>query len=113
MLKNHGCTVVQVGGVEDHIHLLFSLSKTLSVSATVEKLKTSSSKWIKVRWPEQSSFCWQAGYGAFSVGNRDLDSASRYISGQEEHHRKQSFQEEYRELLEMAGIPFDERYVWD
>lgn len=105
--------MIQVGGVEDHVHLLFRLSRTLTQAQVVEKLKSNSSKWIKGNWPERPSFAWQAGYGAFSVGARDIEAEARYITNQEEHHRKKTFQEEFRYLLEITGTPYDERYVWD
>jgi REP element-mobilizing transposase RayT len=101
-----------MGGVEDHLHLLFQLSRTLTVAQVVEKTKTSTSKWMKERW-SVSEFAWQAGYGAFSVSPSDLASTVNYIRNQEAHHAKFSFQDEYRELLRLAGVAWDEQYVWD
>jgi putative transposase len=79
----------------------------------VEQLKTSSSKWIKTQTPILSKFAWQRGYGAFSVGPTDLDKLIGYIDDQEVHHRKQTFQEEFRAFLNKYGIESDERYLWD
>ena len=83
------------------------------MASLIEVLKTTSSKWMKPQSPETRSFTWQKGYGAFSVGPTDLDALLQYIDNQEEHHRKRSFQEEYRMFLNKYGIEYDERYVWD
>lgn len=111
ILRNHGCQAIRIGGVEDHVHLLFALSRTLSVAQVTEKLKTSSTKWIKSTW--SIDFAWQGGYGAFSVGRTETDRIVAYIANQEQHHRTASFQDELRKLLEESGIEYDERYLWD
>ena len=103
----------RVGGVADHVHLAVRLSRTVALSDLVSELKTSSSKWIKERSPELSKFSWQRGYGAFSIGPKDLDAVLDYIDRQEEHHRRKTFQEEYQGFLRHYGLEFDERYVWD
>jgi putative transposase len=108
-----GCECPRVGGVEDHVHVAVRLSRTLSIAALVEDLKTSSSKWMKTQSPELTRFAWQRGYGVFSVGPRDLDALLAYIDTQEEHHRTRTFQEEYRDFLARYGVDYDERYVWD
>lgn len=113
VLKNNGCPIIQVGGVEDHVHLLLNLSRTMTVAQAVEKVKVSSAKWMKEKWADRAEFSWQSGYGAFSVGVRDVERVVRYIQGQEEHHRKFSFQDEFRKLCEEYGAALDERYVWD
>lgn len=111
VLRNSACTTVQIGGVADHVHLLFGLSRTLTIAQVTEKLKTSSAKWIKSKWP--IDFAWQAGYGAFSIGVRETDQMVRYIQNQAEHHRTVSFQDELRQILREEGVEFDERYMWD
>ena len=113
MLKNDGCPSLQVGGVEDHVHLLFALSRTRTVAQVVENLKTSSSKWLKTKSPALADFHWQNGYGAFSVGRSEVDTVIDYIRHQEEHHHTATFQEEYRRFLAEHEIEYDERYVWD
>jgi len=110
VLKNHDCPALQIGGVEDHVHVLLQLSRKMSIAEVVEKVKTSSSKWAKPKDPE---FAWQAGYGAFSVSPFQSDGVIGYIQDQEAHHRGLSFQDEYRELLRLAGMALDERYAWD
>lgn len=112
VLKNMKSPSVQIGGVEDHVHVLFILSRTLTQAQVVEELKTSSSKWMKSH-AGVFNFAWQAGYGAFSVSESKADAVVEYIRGQEEHHRKVTFQCEFRKFLTRNRIPFDERYVWD
>jgi putative transposase len=113
VLQNLGCAPVLINSVEDHTHLLFDLARTVSISQAVEDVKKASSKWIKTQGPEFASFAWQSGYGAFAVSESNVEAVREYIANQREHHRKKSFQEEYRQFLERHRIAFDERYVWD
>ena len=110
ILNREKCQAIEVGGVEDHVHLLFLQHRTECMSDIVEA-KTSSSKWAKNEGVSQ--FAWQHGYASLSIGRSEEDNVVRYIQGQEEHHRKRSFQEEYRALLDEHGVPYDERYMWD
>lgn len=102
-----------IGGTEDHVHALFSLSKNFALKKIVEEVKKSSSKWMKTNGPNVKEFAWQAGYGGFSVSQSGVERVTRYIRDQEQHHRKMTFQDELRELFRRHGIEFDERYVWD
>lgn len=111
--RNEECECFRVGGIADHLHIAVRISRTTAIAHLVEKLKTSSSKWLKTQAPGLTDFSWQRGYGAFSVGPGDLDSLIAYIDSQEEHHRVRSFQEEYRAFLNKYGVAFDERYIWD
>jgi REP element-mobilizing transposase RayT len=113
VLQNIECPTVLINSVADHVHLLFELGRTVSVSEAVEEVKKSSSKWIKTQGPEFAGFSWQAGYGAFAVSESNVASVRAYIARQQEHHRKKSFQDEYRAFLERHRVAFDERYVWD
>ena len=113
VLKNMGCPAVLINSVQDHVHLLFDLSRSVSVSQVVEEIKTSSSKWIKKQGSEFEYFAWQAGYGAFAVSESNVQTVREYIANQTEHHRHKTFQEEYRLFLERHCVMFDERYVWD
>jgi len=79
----------------------------------LKEIGKNSSKWIKTKGPEYAGFAWQGGYGAFSVGQSQLEALRRYIAGQKEHHRQKTFQEEFREFLRRYRIEYDERYVWD
>jgi REP element-mobilizing transposase RayT len=109
-LKSHA---IKVGGPVDHIHIAATLPRTLTVSKLLEEIKKSSSKWFKGKDERLGNFSWQAGYGVFSIGQKQLDHLVRYIEQQEEHHQKQSYQEELREYLEKYGVEYDERYIWD
>jgi REP element-mobilizing transposase RayT len=110
-LNGIGCPVIAVGGVADHVHLLFVLGRTISLSKAVEELKKESSKWAKdTMHPE---FYWQNGYGAFSVSPSNGEQVKTYIANQERHHRTTTFQDEFRELLRRHQIEWDERYIWD
>jgi len=102
-----------VGGIEDHVHVLCFLDKALSVAECVKEVKRVSSKWAKERDARLSGLYWQNGYGAFSISPSHVDGLVEYIKGQEEHHRRESFQDEFRRLLKKYGIEYDERYVWD
>jgi putative transposase len=113
ILKQWDSPALVIGGVEDHVHALFALSKNDALSKIVEEVKKGSSKWMKTEGPRNPDFHWQAGYGAFSVSPSNEDAVRRYMENQEEHHRKMTFQDELRELLRRHGIAFDEGYLWD
>ncbi len=107
------CAPVIVGGVADHVHILARCGRCITHSDWVKELKRTSSKWIKTQDASLSAFAWQSGYGLFSTSTSQLDAVHDYILKQEEHHRKFSFQDEYRKLLQRHGLDWDERYVWD
>ncbi len=113
VLKNLGCPALIINSVEEHVHILLDLGRTVSVSQVVEDVKKSSSKWIKTQGHEFFAFAWQAGYSAFAVSESNVTAVQQYIVTQEEHHRKTSFQDEYRAFLSKHNVTFDERYVWD
>ena len=113
MLRIHDCQTLIVGGVEDHTHSLFALSRTHSIASVVKEVKRTSSGWIKTTSRKMSKFYWQGGYAAFSLSQSNLTDVIRYIENQEEHHKRVTFQDEYRAFLKAYGIEFDERYVWD
>ena len=113
ILNHLECQPVIVGGVEDHVHLLCTLSRTCQAAEMVKEVKRGSSLWLKTKSPDLHDFAWQNGYGIFSIGFSQIQTVQKYIAGQEEHHRKVSFQDELRELLRRYEIEFDERYAWD
>lgn len=113
VLRNHECETLIVGGVEDHVHALFALSRNYSISHVVKEIKRTSSAWIKEQSATQKKFHWQRGYGAFSVSQSHLEQVIRYIEQQEEHHRRVTFQDEFRAFLKKYDVEYDERYVWD
>ena len=107
-----GCAAVQVGGMPDHIHVLFRLARTVTISDVVKNAKVESAKWMKDEGGV-ADFAWQAGYGAFSVSASHVGEVTRYIQNQAEHHQVRTFQDEFRRLLERYGVEYDEAYVWD
>ena len=111
--NNLDCPVLTVGGVADHVHILCALSRNLSIAKLVGEIKRGSSKWVKTNGRILTKFAWQNGYGAFSVSQSDVERARKYIATQEEHHRKKTFQDEYRAFLKEYEVEYDERYVWD
>ena len=104
---------VVVGGVADHVHLLFDMGKMHAPVEFVERVKRESSKFVKTLGPKYGRFYWQRGYGMFSVSPTHVADAEEYVRDQQEHHRTRTFQEEFRQLLERCAIKYDERYVWD
>lgn len=112
-LNRAGCPCVAVGGVADHVHLVFRLGKGVDIQHLVGDLKSRSSLWVKESYPGHENFYWQRGYAAYSLSNGHVDAARRYVQDQEQHHRQESFADELRRILGKNGIEFDERYVWD
>jgi len=104
---------LQVGGVADHVHVLSRLAKTIAVADLIRELKRDSTKWIKLEAPDLGEFHWQGGYGAFSISPGHVDGLIDYIKNQEEHHKHETFQEEFRKLCEKYGVGLDERYALD
>ena len=113
ILSRLDCQPILVDGVEDHVHLLCALARTCEAAAMVKEVKRGSTLWLRTKSQDLRDFSWQNGYGIFSIGFSQIRSVRDYIAGQEEHHRKASFQEEFRQLLRRYEIEFDERYVWD
>lgn len=107
------CQTIKVGGYTDHVHILCLLSKKIALMKLVEVMKANSSKWIKAKGDAYSNFYWQDGYGAFSVNPSQVDMVIAYITNQHQHHRKKTFQAEYRAFLKKYNVEYDEQYVWD
>ena len=97
--RAHNSYVHEIRGVEDHVHLLVSLPRTLTICNLIEEIKKGSSKWIKTKGNFYRDFEWQKGYGAFSIGQSAYDNLRKYIQTQKDHHMKISFQDEYRAFL--------------
>ncbi|MCC6797279.1 MAG: transposase [Candidatus Hydrogenedentes bacterium] len=110
---NHACTPIIVVGVEDHVHILTRLTRTITIADWIKEMKRASSAWAKEIDPALHEFQWQYGYGAFSVSHSNIAHVERYIAHQETHHQKQTFQDEFRDLLQKHEIEWDEKYVWD
>jgi REP element-mobilizing transposase RayT len=111
--KNLESYPVKIGGISDHVHILCLLSRKIALMKLVEELKSHSSNWIKSKGQKYRKFYWQNGYGGFSVNPTQLEVVQKYIQNQKEHHRKSTFQDEYRVFLKKYDMEFDERYVWD
>jgi REP element-mobilizing transposase RayT len=104
---------IEIGGVEDHVHILLSIPSTVSIAKAMQLIKGGSSKWVHETFPEHRLFSWQEEYGAFSVSASQLDKIINYIKNQHEHHHKMTFQEEFLTFLKKHRIEYDERYLWD
>ncbi len=106
--KNHEMIAVAIGGTENHVHILLHLPPKLALAKAIALLKANSSKWMGEQGKE---FLWQEGYAAFSVSASNLDQVARYIQNQEAHHRKTSFEDEFRALLRKHGVEYDPKYA--
>jgi REP element-mobilizing transposase RayT len=113
MMRELDCPTWAVGAVADHVHVLFTLSRTKAVAEAVEELKRATSKWLKTKGPALADFAWQSGYGMFSVSASQLERVQGYILAQAQHHQQMTFQEELRAFLARNKVAFDERYLWD
>ena len=118
ILQNLDCPVIRIGTVVEHVHVLYQQNRTEALADVVGAVKRKSSEWIKSQpWARLNAdfaqFHWQGGYGIFSVSESRIEHASAYIDGQMEHHKRVTFQDEYRSFLNRHNMKFDERYVWD
>ena len=104
---------IKIGGYTDHIHILCMLSKKIALMKLLEEVKSHSSKWMKTKGEILKKFYWQNGYGAFSVNPSQVNIVIAYIENQKEHHKRRSFQDEYRAILRKYKVEYDERYIWD
>ena len=111
IIENNNSKLILANGTANHIHLLISLGKMIEVSKLIGNIKRGSSVWMKDHGVQK--FYWQEGYGAFSIGQSQIQAVIKYIEAQKEHHRKSDFQDEFRGLLQKYQVEFDERYVWD
>jgi len=111
IVREAGGRVSIVNGAMDHVHILAALPPALNVSDLVRVVKANSSKWMH-ETIRKGTFAWQTGYGAFSVSHSSVDSVTKYIAEQAEHHKRRSFQAEFLALLKKHGVEYDERYIW-
>jgi len=105
--------LIEIGGVADHVHILFGWRTDEAISTLTRNLKANSSRWIHETFPTLTAFAWQEGYSVFTVSQSQVERVRHYIQGQEEHHRIKPFREELLEFLRSHEIEFDERYVFD
>ncbi|HYH84188.1 MAG TPA: IS200/IS605 family transposase [Pyrinomonadaceae bacterium] len=113
IVENNGSKLIVAGGTANHVHLLISLGKRVDIPELIGDIKRDSSSWIKQQHESYGNFYWQKGYGAFSIGQSQVETVARYIKRQKEHHRKQDYKQEFRAILKKYEIEYDERYVWD
>ena len=113
ILRELDCPPIRIGGIEDHVHLLFEMSRNRSVADVVQTVKTGSSRWLKSQADHLRDFHWQSGYGVFSVSESQSSSVKNYVEEQRKRHRKLGFQDELRSLLKKHKIDYDEKYLWD
>ena len=113
IVVGHRGIPIQIGGIEDHVHLLVTLRQQPALADFIRALKAGSSHWMHDTFPGAHQFSWQTGYGAFTVSHSARDAVKAYIANQEEHHKRQAFQDEFRGLLKNHEIEFDEKYLWD
>ncbi len=112
-LNGIGCRPIEINSEPDHVHVLFVMTRTESLSDVVGQLKKSATDWLRAHDPALAEFHWQGGYGAFSVSQSAVEEVRAYIRNQREHHKRVSFQDEFRALLKRYEVEFDERYVWE
>ena len=112
IIVNKGSSVIQIGGRPDHIHILCTLPRTISVADLVEDIKKCSTKWVKTVDERYAKFAWQGGYGVFSICASQLEKAKNYVLNQKEHHKKKTFREEYEELLRHYNVEYNPEYVF-
>ncbi len=112
IIRGLGGILLMINGVEDHVHILVKLRPDKAVSDVLRDLKSNASGWMHDVFPDAKDFSWQNGYGGFSVGPTEIERIKRYIANQKIHHGKQSFEDEFVELLKVHEIEFDRRYLW-
>ncbi len=112
IIKQNDSIPIIINGVGDHVHILCVMSKNIALAKLVEEIKKNSSRWIKTKNGYYQKFGWQGGYTGFSVSQSVHDKTKRYIEGQEEHHKKRTYQEEVKSFLDEYGIDYDDDYLW-
>ena len=110
IVREMDATALIINGVCDHVHMLVRARPAHSAAEIARIVKTNSSRWVRKKW--DAGFAWQTGYGVFSVSESSLAAVTKYIAGQEEHHKKQSFLEEFVAFLKKNHVAYDERYIW-
>jgi len=112
IIQKHGHKVLSIGGMEDHVHILFGFRPTQALSTLMQEVKRDSSAWINQNRFVMGKFSWQEGYGAFSYSKSQISDVVKYIENQENHHVKRSFTDEFRKILDNFGIEYDNRYIF-
>lgn len=109
-IRGLGGVLIEIGGTADHVHILINIKPTIKLSDFMREVKSSTSKWANEI--TDGKFEWQIGYGAFTVSVSQIDAVRRYIQNQEKHHAKMIFEDEFKNLLHLSKVEFDEKYLW-
>lgn len=113
IVREHKSILIEAGGTADHVHLLVALHQCVPIADLVRDIKSGSSRWMHTQSSDYMSFAWQTKYGAFSVSLSMEETVRNYIQNQKEHHRKKTYQDEFREMLDRHGFSYDERFMWE
>jgi len=113
IVENNKSKLILANGTANHVHLLISLGKVVSLSELIGDIKRASSVWVKQKHSKSFNFYWQEGYGAFSIGQTEDEIVMKYIANQKVHHKKKDYKTEFRGFLNKYKIEYDERYIWD
>lgn len=112
IVQNNNHKLLAIGGMPDHIHILFGLRPSQSLSDLMQDVKGDSSKWINGKRLTKGRFSWQEGYGAFSYSKKDLPAVISYINSQSHHHKQKTFSEEYLQLLKEFEVDYNDQYLF-
>ena len=112
IVRSEGGVLLEIGGIPDHVHLVVRFKAEPSVATMVKIVKSKSAKWLNEQPKRPGRFEWQRGYAAFTISKSQLENVRAYVKNQEQHHRRKTFQEELRLLLDKHGVEYDERYLW-
>jgi len=112
IIQNHGHKVLTIGGMPDHVHILIGFRPSQALASLVQQVKRDSSEWINREKLSFGRFSWQAGYGAFSYGKSQISAIANYIDKQEEHHKKQTFIDEFKEILDKFTVEYKDRNIF-
>jgi REP element-mobilizing transposase RayT len=112
IVRNLDGTLMEIGGMEDHVHLLLYMKNLDKYSEFIRDVKANSSKWINKNYDLQDKFEWQEGFASITVSYSTIDSVRAYIRNQEEHHKTMTFEDEYLKFLDGMGVEYDKRFVF-
>ena len=111
--KDNDSPAIKIGGTENHIHILLTLSRKYAMMHVIQEIKAHSSRWIKTKGKKYENFFWQDGYGAFSVSQKNVFATINYIKNQKKHHQNEDFKDEFLTILKKYETKYDEKYLWD
>ncbi|MDR1023308.1 MAG: transposase [Prevotellaceae bacterium] len=112
VMQKHGHKVLSIGGMPDHVHILFGFRPTQALSNLIQEVKRDSSEWVNKEKLVMGRFSWQEGYGAFSYSKSHISLVVEYIENQKQHHTKKTFLDEYKKILKDFNLEYDEKYIF-